>query len=308
MDSGRNYYHAEKYASREVEAYAQNVKEDPHMLAFFFPTVNEYLQSVVPGKKVLDVGCGIGNWCYKAAQCGAKSVDGIDIQEEMVQLAKQATSQFSSVNIRVGDATKLPYDDNVFDIALSFFVTVVLKREACISHLKELHRILVPGGKAVVINFTTPSFDKIFLRSGTELGTVENKIEKKLMELPSYPSLDEMNNAFKDLTEVIFAYFTLDKNGRLQRITDINKMTNGQAIWAKTRIMTFPDYFYTEDFIQQQIKAVGLNIDKIENFYTEERRIAYNNTNSKIKFDKTVTETPPFALYHLSKSITSYCL
>ena len=50
----------------------------------------------------------------------------------------------------VGDATKLPYDDNVFDIVMSFFVTVVLKREACISHsymyVKELHGILVQSG------------------------------------------------------------------------------------------------------------------------------------------------------------------
>ena len=306
MASGSKYYHAEKYVeSHLVEVYAQNVKEDSHLSAFFFPTMNEYLQSMAPGKKVLDIGCGSGNWSYKAAQCGAKSVDGIDINEHMVKFAKQTCSQLSTVNIRVGDATKMPYDDNVFDIALSIFVTTTLRREACISHFKEINRVLIPGGKAAVINFRTSVFDKIFLSIGADQGMIEAKIEKKLLELPSYPSLDEINNAFKDLTEVIIAYFTLDQNGRLQRITNIDKMTIGQAIWAKTSIMTFPNYFYTEDFIQQQIKAAGLNIDKIENFYTEERRIAYNNTNAKMKLDKFITDSPPFALYHLSKPVNS---
>ena len=70
----------------------------------------------------MDIGCGSGNWCYKAAQSGAKSVDGFDIQD-MVQLAKQAISQFSMVNIHVGDVMDMPYDDNIFDVALSVCVT-----------------------------------------------------------------------------------------------------------------------------------------------------------------------------------------
>ena len=67
--------------------------------------------------------------------------------------------------------------------------------------------------------------------------------------------------------------------------------------------MTFADYFYDDDFLQQQIKAAGLNIDNIENYYTEERRVAYNNTNPEIKLDKAITDTPPFVMYHLSKPV-----
>ena len=39
------------------------------------------------------------------------SVDGFDIQEEMVKMAKRATSQFNSVNIQLGDTMNMPYDD-----------------------------------------------------------------------------------------------------------------------------------------------------------------------------------------------------
>ena len=88
----------------------------PHKQAFFIPAVTKYLKSEVLGKRVLDIGCGTGDWSYFAAVSGAKSVDGFDIQEEMVQLFKQATNfQFETVNIRVGNAMSMPYDDNSFD-------------------------------------------------------------------------------------------------------------------------------------------------------------------------------------------------
>jgi len=70
----------------------------------------------VYGKKVLDIGCGSGEWCYIAAQSGAKTVDGLDIQEDMVKLAKQATSDKDMVHIQVGDAADMLYDDVLFDV------------------------------------------------------------------------------------------------------------------------------------------------------------------------------------------------
>ena len=301
MADRSEYIHAEKLESFEVKLYAKRNRDEPQRLAFLYPAMAEYFKSEVSGKKVLDIGCGNGHWCYEAAQCGAKTVDGFDIQEEMVELAKQATSRFSTVTIRVGDVMNMPYDDNVFDVAFSFFVTIVLRLEACISHFKELYRVLIPGGKSVVINFTKAGFENIFLRSGVDQVMVEKKLDKKLMELTKYPSQVEINDALQDFTEIIQGCFTMNQNGQAERITDISKMTNGQVIWSKCHTLTFADYFYNEEFIQQQIKDAGLYIDKIENFITEERRIAYNSGSSEIKLDKTIVDTPPFVLYHLSK-------
>ena len=125
------------------------------------------------------------------------------------------------------------------------------------------------------------------------------------MELTTYPSQAEINEAFQNLTEIIQGCFTMNQLGQVERITDISKMINGQAVWSKFHTMTFADYFYNEQFIQQQVKDAGLCIDKIEDFFTEERRIAFNGTNSEIKLDKTITNSPPFVLYHLSKPVNS---
>ena len=301
MASKSQYAHAKKYGSGEVQQFAEKRKGEPQTIAFLYAVMDAYLKSVMPGKRILDIGCGIGNWCFKAAEHGAKSVDGFDIQEEMAQHAKQATSQFDTVNICVGDVMHMPYSDNTFDIALSFYVTCALRLEACISHFKEMHRVLVPGGKAMMVCISKSAFEKLFLKKGADQVMVEKKITAKLSSLKSYPSLDEVNEQFQDLSEIIQTFFTLDSNGYLQRITDVNTLVDGQAVWSTCQIMTFPAYYYDNQFFLKQIKAAGLELDKIENYYTEERRIAYNNTNPEIELDKSVTDAPPFVMYHLSK-------
>ena len=71
------------------------------------------------------------------------SVDGFDKQAKMVELAKQTTAQFSTVNVRLGDVMNMPYNDNTFDIALSLYVTCELPMEVMLKHFEELHRVLV---------------------------------------------------------------------------------------------------------------------------------------------------------------------
>ena len=56
--------------------------------AFFGPTIEKILETEAPGKRILDIGCGTGDWSYQAAQYGAKSVNGFDKEGKMVELAK----------------------------------------------------------------------------------------------------------------------------------------------------------------------------------------------------------------------------
>ena len=169
-----------------------------------------------------------------------------------------------------------------------------------------MYRVLGPGGKAIMVSYSKPAFEGIFLRNGVDKEMAESLIAQKLSSLPNCLTQDQVNNAFEDLYDVILATFIIDQNGKLQQITDAEKLSNGQAIWNKTQIMTFADYFYDDQFLQQQIKAAGLNIDNIESYYTEERRIAYNSNNPEIELFKAITDTPPFVMYHLSKPVNSY--
>lgn len=76
------------------------------------------------GKRVLDVGCGVGRWSARLAAAGAQVV-GIDLSREMAKAAKKriATRKLSNVNFVVASASKLPFVSQAFDA--SFSVTVL---------------------------------------------------------------------------------------------------------------------------------------------------------------------------------------
>ena len=80
---------------------------------------------------------------------------------------------------------------------------------------------------------------------------METLIAQKLRSLPNYSTQDQVNDTFGDLHDVIQTAFILDHSGKLQRVNDPDKLSNGHAIWSKTQIMTFADYFYDDHFLQQ---------------------------------------------------------
>ena len=282
-----------------VKAFAKNNKRNALTQAFVYPALKAFLEAEAPGKKVLDIGCGLGDWACLAVECGAKSVDGFDIQEGMVELARQATAQYSSVNICVGDVMDMPYDDNTFDVAI--FVTCNLPIEALTKHFEELNRVLMPGGVALVLNLSNPAFQKLSLITGADEVAVKEKIDKALKVLPNFPSQLQINKAFADLNEVLRGCFAKDEQGSVFLVENVQQLTIGQAVWCKTQILPFPNYFYDDQFITDSTVASGLHIDYVENFCTEERRMYCNTANPEARISKTITENPYALMYHVSK-------
>ncbi|MBU1862193.1 MAG: class I SAM-dependent methyltransferase, partial [Candidatus Omnitrophica bacterium] len=72
-------------------------------------------------KKILDVGCGQGIELINFIRYGAnpKNLFGIDLIRERI---KSAESLSSYVNFSCGNATKLPYEDDCFDVVLQYTV------------------------------------------------------------------------------------------------------------------------------------------------------------------------------------------
>ena len=56
------------YRSKEVAERSAKFNK-----AFLDTTIENYLKAEAPGKRILDIGCGAGIWCYQAARYGAKS-------------------------------------------------------------------------------------------------------------------------------------------------------------------------------------------------------------------------------------------
>ena len=262
-------HHEFRYGLEEVKSFAKKSRKLNN--AYFDPTIGKFLEAEAPGKRVLDIGCGTGNWCYQAALCGAKSIDGFDKEEKMVELAKQATSQFNTVSIQLGDIMNMPYNNNTFDIALSIYVTCELPIETLSKHFSELHRVLVPGGKALVLNLSNPIYQRVFLTERADGVAVQKKIDQAMACIPNHPTQQQINKAFEDLHEVVSACFAYDNDDSLFHVKDVDQLVNGQAVLHKTIITTFPNFYYNDQFLVDQITAARLHIDNVENVLTDER-------------------------------------
>ena len=109
---------------------------------------------VKPTDVVVDVACGTGDLTLAFAAARPASVVGIDFTFEMLPIAarKGAAAGTPFVN---GDAQQLPLPDACCDVvSIAFGIRNVQDVDAA---LREFHRVLRPGGRVVVLEFSEPT-------------------------------------------------------------------------------------------------------------------------------------------------------
>ncbi len=107
---------------------------------------------------ILDVATGTADVALEAQrQLQPRRIVGIDIANEMLEIGRRkiAGRQLSGrIELQQGDAENLPFADNTFDaITVAFGVRNFEHLEA---GLREMRRVLKPGGKLVVLEFSKP--------------------------------------------------------------------------------------------------------------------------------------------------------
>ncbi|BAU53116.1 bifunctional demethylmenaquinone methyltransferase/2-methoxy-6-polyprenyl-1,4-benzoquinol methylase UbiE [Mucilaginibacter gotjawali] len=118
--------------------------------------INE-LKSLQP-KLILDVATGTGDFAFEALSIlKPDKIIGVDISRGMLDIAQQKIDkrhESGRFEVKLGDSEKLPFEANIFDA-----VTVaygVRNFENLEKGLADIQRVLKPGGKAVVLEFSKP--------------------------------------------------------------------------------------------------------------------------------------------------------
>jgi len=101
------------------------------------------------GADVLEVAPGPGYLAIEIARLGRFHVTGVDISRTFVEIASENARQAAhSVDFRHGDAESMPFDNRSFDLVVCQAAFKNFARP--VSALDEMHRVLRPGGTAVI--------------------------------------------------------------------------------------------------------------------------------------------------------------
>lgn len=98
------------------------------------------------GGPIIDLGCGPGHIAAYLAGRGAR-VEGLDLSPAMID---EARASHPGIAFRVADMFALPHADRSLAGAVVFYAIVHLRSDELAAPMRELHRVLAPGGLAAV--------------------------------------------------------------------------------------------------------------------------------------------------------------
>ena len=165
------------------------------------------------GGSALDVACGSGKLTAQLARiAGPKGhVVGLDFSTQMLEVAQH---EHPALEFREGDALHLPFDDATFDASTIAFGLRNLADP--VRGLREMLRVVKPGGRAVILEFVRPPRGPVGSAYRIYLKTLLPAIGGALSGQPA---------AYRYLSDTVDSYRTADE---LQALAAV-------AGWASVR-------------------------------------------------------------------------
>lgn len=158
-DKTRKYY---AWRAANYDALAEWEKE--------FHAEAVHMADAQQGQRVLVVACGTGRGMTELAQAVGPTgrVDALDISDEMIEQARAKCEKLGltdRVYFKQGNAKELPYPDETFDVVYNGYMLDLIPLDGFEPILKEMRRVLKPGGKLVLLNMSKPDEKKTFYES-----------------------------------------------------------------------------------------------------------------------------------------------
>jgi len=158
-------------------------------------------------KRILDIATGTGDLAIMLADINPEKVVGLDLSPGMLEVGKKKVKEKGlekKVDMVLGDSEKLPFEDQSFDAATVGFG--VRNFENLEKGLKEIYRVLKPGGSFVVLETSQPT--KFPVRQGylfyskyiiPTMGKLFSKDSKAYSYLPESAAAFPFGKAFNNI-------------------------------------------------------------------------------------------------------------
>jgi demethylmenaquinone methyltransferase/2-methoxy-6-polyprenyl-1,4-benzoquinol methylase len=170
-----------------------------------YKAINE-LKQIEP-KRILDLATGTGDFAIAALRLKPEQIIGMDISAGMLEVGKtkMLKKKYNHIiDMRLGDSENLPFEDNYFDALTVGFG--VRNYENLEKGLSEMLRVVRPGGKLVILEFSKPKkfpikqvftfYSKYFIPF---FGKRISKDEKAYAYLPESVAAFPEGKAFEDV-------------------------------------------------------------------------------------------------------------
>ncbi len=109
-------------------------------------------------KHILDIATGTADFAIEALSLNPDKVIGVDISAGMLEIGRkklQRKKLDDRIELQMGDSERLLFEDNNFDAVIVAFG--VRNFENLEKGLQDMHRVLKPGGTAVIVEFSKPT-------------------------------------------------------------------------------------------------------------------------------------------------------
>ncbi|MFM9052495.1 MAG: bifunctional demethylmenaquinone methyltransferase/2-methoxy-6-polyprenyl-1,4-benzoquinol methylase UbiE [Bacteroidota bacterium] len=122
---------------------------------------------------ILDIATGTADLAIESLRLNPEKVFGVDISVEMLDLGRKKIKSRrldNRIELLEGDSENLIFEDGKFDAVMVAFG--VRNFENLEAGLKEIHRVLRPGGRAVILEFSKPSnrfFNGLYIFYSTKI-------------------------------------------------------------------------------------------------------------------------------------------
>lgn len=277
-DSDRKSYEETK---RQTSVADEALFLEPHIQG----DVNE-----LAGKIVLDAGVGSAHRALDYSEQGAQICT---MEPESEQL--------------------IPYDDNLFDRAISVNIGAALPStihiisnneflmEGLGVHCHELARVLKEDGEATLV--APGSYGTLFVGGSSSEAAALRHIKKVLTSLKENTP-EEIAKQLATLTEVNRATFAV-RGGALTLVTDEEDLSLGEQIWRKEGDKVYPGYFHSVEEYLVALNNAGLQCTEIKRpcFFGKVKYNLYHQAleESDDSLGQGYIDNNPFTIYSVIK-------